>query len=276
MKIFVSCLEGLSYMQIAVIMAGGTGSRLDSTLPKQFLEIASRPVLIITLDKFINKLDLHRNCAVQGRRPPLYEDTAREDNDAMCNFREDLFNMVYVGVHPEYMEYTHELLCRFYGENHGIILICGGENRHDTLINIITHIQDNVNTTDKTTIITHDAARPFVTDEIIDAHIADIQKYDCCGTYTKVQDTLVYSENGNFADKTVSRQNLWYVQTPQSFNLQKLIEAIKLLNQEQINELTDSCKIMETAKIPVKIIQGDIINFKITTKEDLELAKKLY
>ncbi|MCL2013922.1 MAG: 2-C-methyl-D-erythritol 4-phosphate cytidylyltransferase [Oscillospiraceae bacterium] len=229
-------------LYIAAIMAGGVSSRMGKSKPKQFLDLNGRPVLIVTLDKFINA-----------------------------------FDAVYVGIHPEWCEYTAGLLCDFYGKDHNIKIVQGGKSRHDTLMEVIAKIEKNHILSEEDVIVTHDAARPLVSKEIIAAHIREMKNQICCGTYIENEDTLAYSENRKTIKKTISRHNIWRAQTPQSFKLSALKNAIKNLSREQIESLTDACGIFELAHkhTPVKIVPGSMLNFKITKQEDLELAGKL-
>ena len=121
-------------------MAGGVGSRMKiSDCPKQFLPLGDKPIIIHTLEKFL-----------------------------MCQ----RFDRVYVGVHPTWVQHTHELVKKHLSQfEEKIRLVPGGNDRNETLMNVIDAIEGDNGVNEENIIVTHDAVRPFVTARIINDNI---------------------------------------------------------------------------------------------------------
>jgi|DEB0MinimDraft_10_1074344.scaffolds.fasta_scaffold18163_4 2-C-methyl-D-erythritol 4-phosphate cytidylyltransferase/2-C-methyl-D-erythritol 2,4-cyclodiphosphate synthase len=143
--------------------------------------------------------------------------------------------------------------------------VFGGQERQDSVFNALEKITDL--NPDK--ILIHDAARPFVTKEIIDSLIS--LENEAVIPTIKISDTIKKVENGIIC-KTISRDNLYLAQTPQFFDY----DLIKNLHQKyQGQNFTDDSALCEEEKIKIAVIDGDINNFKITTKQDYDKARKI-
>lgn len=143
--------------------------------------------------------------------------------------------------------------------------IFGGQERQDSVFNALEKITDlNPNK-----ILIHDAARPFVTQKIIDDLIESENKATI--PVIRISDTVKKVEN-NLIYKTISRENLYLAQTPQFFDY----DLIKNLHQKyQGQNFTDDATLCEKDEIKIAVIDGDINNFKITTKQDYDKARKI-
>ena len=227
-------------MIFAGIVAGGTGNRMGANMPKQFLDLNEKPILIHTVEKFY----------------------------AIANI-----DKIYIGVHPEWVEYCLDLLTRFNLNNNRITVVPGGSDRNSTVFNIVDKINSEYWLSDKDIILTHDAVRPFVTEKIINDNISSAQLYDSCGTYISAVDTIICSADGETVTTVPARKEMFQAQTPQSFNIIKLKQEYDSLNEEQKSQLTDTCSIFTIKGLPVHIVQGDVSNMKITTVKDFEIAK---
>ena len=199
-------------MIFAGIVAGGCGSRVKSAvIPKQFIEIGGVPVIVRTVRAFL----------------------AVEEID-----------MVYVGIKPDWHEYTDETIVAEHGENEGDI------------------------------ILTHDAVRPFVTEKIIKDNIEAMAKHSACGTYMPAVDTIIRSD-GEKVRETLNRSELYQAQTPQTFRLGDLRRNYYSLSEEQNKKLTDTCSVFTACNEDIYLVVGDALNFKITTDSDLRMANAL-
>ncbi len=153
------------------------------------------------------------------------------------------------------------------GLDHPIQIIAGGKQRWQS-------VRNGVGLSRAEWLLVHDAARPFVNQAVIDSLLEKRHDYRCAITATPVTDTIrTYS--GDRCIETIDRNRLLRVGTPQLFQRESLIGV---LNQAQTmaHPPTDEAMLMEAAGIPVGFAWGDPHNFKITTKEDLELANALY
>ncbi len=231
-------------MIYAGIVAGGTGSRVGGTIPKQYLDINGCPMLIRTVKPFTL-------------------------TDKICR--------IYIAVSSEWFTYAQELLVKHYkaDELDRIKLIEGGINRNDSVMNIITAVCSDNNITDDDILITHDAARPFVTNEMIEENIRCASENTVCTTAIPVTDTIIVSSDGSKVDETPNRNALFQAQTPQTFKINALLEAYARLTDEQINSLTDICGIFSSVGKPVSIVKGSVENIKVTSPLDIKIAEAI-
>lgn len=149
-----------------------------------------------------------------------------------------------------------------------INVIKGGERRQDSVRNgvLATRVDSHL-------VCIHDAARPFVTVELINQSINACQSADGGVVALKSPDTVKYSENG-LIKKTINRDNVWLAQTPQTFKKKKLIEAIVDAEKNNIT-CTDESSLMERMGFSILLIEGHINNFKITSQDDWSRAETL-
>ena len=149
-------------------------------------------------------------------------------------------------------------------KKNNIKLISGGESRKDSVINglkVVKKANDIV--------CIHDAARPFLKTSYIKHSIEACGEFDGAITAIPVIDTVKKADN-QLIKKTIDRESLWMAQTPQTFKKDKLLYSIKNFSYLDI---TDESMLMEEANFKIKLIKGDYLNFKITNREDWELAK---
>ncbi len=230
-------------MIFAGIVAGGIGSRMkNSGVPKQFIRVLDKPIIIYTVEKF----------------------TAQKHIDE-----------IYIGIKPEWHTVMDGLLNEYGIDTNRVKVVDGGSDRNGTVMNIVEAIKAQHKVKKGDIIITHDAVRPFLTDKMIEANIIAALKYSACGTYVKCIDTVVRSENGDTVDSTLDRSTLFRAQTPQSFDITLLDKYYNELDEQQKNELTDTCSIFTAKGEKIHIVEGDAINIKITTDSDLIIAKLL-
>ena len=230
-------------MIFGAILAGGTGSRMGVDKPKQFLKIGDKkPIIIHTIEKFML-------CAK--------------------------FDHIYIGIHADWIDYTKDLITKYIGPTNKIILVTGGENRNATIFNIISSIEKKYGASDEHIIVTHDAVRPFVTLRIINENIVTAQKYGACDTVVKAIDTIVESEDAVVINNIPERSHMFQGQTPQSFNINLIKRLYYDLSNDEKAILTDACKICVVRDVQVRLVEGEITNIKITTVDDLKIARAM-
>ena len=144
-----------------------------------------------------------------------------------------------------------------------IIVTIGGKERWQSVRNGIEALPENISH-----VMVHDAARPFVSDEIISSVAKALEK-DCCIVAKPVFDTVKIAENG-FVKNTLNRQTVWLAQTPQAAPVALLKELYKKMEALPAFYPTDEASILEKFDIPVKIVEGNTLNDKITAREDME------
>lgn len=226
-------------MIFAGIVAGGTGTRMGADIPKQFLKIGEKPIIVHTISRFLENKNIEK---------------------------------IYLGVHPDWIEYTNKILSEYNLDNSRISIIKGGTDRNSTVFNIIDLIVNEYNINDSDIILTHDGVRPFVTQKVINNNIDAALKYGACGTYIPAVDTIIRSQDGNIVSEVPPRPEMFQAQTPQSFNILKLKNTYKSLTEVEKEKLTDTCSVFTIKGLPIHIVEGDVFNMKITTAHDLKIA----
>lgn len=233
-------------MIFGAILAGGTGSRMGLTnMPKQFLELGDKPIIIHTLQKFLLNLK---------------------------------FDVIYLGIHENWTGYMGDLIEKYIVDEENknkIKVINGGVDRNSTIMNIVENIEKNYTLTNEDIIVTHDAVRPFITSRILEENIEMSLKYGACDTVIPAIDTIVVSENNKIIKEIPNRQYMYQGQTPQSFKILELKKLYNELSKEEKEILTDACKIFVIKGKEVHLVRGEISNLKITTQEDYKIAQAM-
>ena len=233
-------------MVIGAIVAGGTGRRMGTAVPKQFLKLGKRTILLRSVDAFL-----------------------------AC----DEVDKVIVGVPKEWVRFTKQLMDEAgYGEKRSRIKVTeGGSNRNETMWKITEYAVEKLHADDMTVMVTHDAVRPFVTDDIIRS---TIKMLVACGEKTGVTaavpctDTILrIGENAEVVE-TPKRINMMQAQTPQTVYLGTWRKVYKKLSAADREFRTDISGMYISAGLRVKVVDGDRGNSKITTPEDYEAAKR--
>ena len=228
-------------MIYSVILAGGSGTRLGADMPKQFLEICSRPVIIRSIDAFSQS---------------------------------GLVDKIIVSVPAAYIEYTRSLIEKFCPQLN-ISVIPGGSNRNSSLFNALEYIKKSGEYSPDTVVLTHDAVRPFINKRIIADNIKSAREYGGCNTVVRCVDTVLVSEDGRFISSVPDRSSLYNAQTPQSFLFEPLYAAYLKLSPSETERMTDACSVFLKYGGRVALVDGDENNIKITYKSDLGRAETI-
>lgn len=228
-------------MNFIQIMAGGIGKRMgNTTMPKQFLSLGGKPIIIHTIEKFILNSS---------------------------------FEKIIVSCPKSWMQYAKETIGN-YTDDSRIVVIEGGKERNDTLIKAIEYIEMQYSVDDMDILMVHDAVRPFVDRRIIEENLKLVEKYNAVDTCIPAFDTIVSIENKEILE-IPNREKMYQGQTPQTFKIQVLKECYNCLSDEEKITMTDSCKICLLSGEKVGVVEGDVANMKITTPYDLNIANSL-
>lgn len=176
-------------MNIAMIFAGGRGVRMGSGIPKQFLEIHGKPVLVHTLELFQEH---------------------------------DMIDKIYISVLEDYIGKTQKLVDR-YGLDKVVSIIPGGATAQDSIYNVLKDAEKE-NDGDSIVLL-HDGVRPFVSYDTIKQNIESVQKYGSAITCTACYETILLSKSGEKVDSVPYRKDTFAAQAPQSFRLKDIIAA---------------------------------------------------
>ena len=231
-------------MIYAGILAGGTGTRMGiSNMPKQFLDLGNKPIIIHTIEKFLLEPEIEK---------------------------------IVVGVHEDWISHAEDLVEEYISTfKDRIIIVAGGPDRNTTIENIIRAIDDYKELTDEDIVITHDSVRPFITLRIIKDNIRLAKECDAVDTVVEAVDTIVESTNGEYITNIPNRAHYYQGQTPQSFRCKDFLSLYNSLTSEEKQILTDACKIFVIKGKEVALAKGEYSNLKITTVTDLKIAKSM-
>jgi 2-C-methyl-D-erythritol 4-phosphate cytidylyltransferase len=179
-----------------------------------------------------------------------------------------LIDEIAVAVSPEYFQTMEKIIAK-YSFKKKIIIAEGGKERQDSVFSAISVLNPNP----EDFICVHDAARPFLSNEILKNALQAAEENGSAVVAIKSRDTLLNAKE-NVVTDYVNRDNVYYVQTPQIFKYSLFSGAIQKAKEDNFVG-TDESMLLFRAGEKVLIVDGDISNFKITTKNDLEIAEKL-
>ena len=177
----------------------------------------------------------------------------------------DAVDVVIVAVPREDMDLTRRMLADAALQVH---IVQGGGTRQESVCNGLLNVEG------AGLVLVHDAVRPLVTGELISRVLGGVGDADACIPALAVSSTLKEVREGMVV-RTVSRSNLYEVQTPQAFPVLKILEAHTLARRRGVLDATDDSAVMELAGGTVRVVEGDPCNIKITVGKDLEIAEAM-
>ena len=228
-------------MNIAVIFAGGAGKRMNSKdIPKQFLDLFGKPIIIRTLEHFGNNAQ----------------------TDA-----------VVIACLEEYIQYLSDLLKR-YGIRKVRRIVPGGETGQLSIYNGLLAAREVAGQEDAVVLI-HDGVRPLITDDLITRNIETVRKYGNCITSGMVQETIAEVDDEGVVRSVPDRKNSRVAKAPQSCRLSELLSVHEQAMKDGVYNSIDTCTLLNAYGIKLHMIDGPAENIKITTREDYFLARTL-
>ena len=217
----------------AIVLAAGSGKRMNSKVHKQYLIIQDRPVLYYSLKAL--------------------EDSAVDEI------------VLVVGKGEE--KFCRKEIVDKYGISKVKAIVEGGKERYHSVFEGLKQ------TSDADYVLIHDGARPFVNQDIIRRCMQEVQKYQACVVGMPVKDTIKIADEEGYAKQTPDRKNVWMIQTPQTFSYALIYEAYEEMLKTEDTAITDDAMVLERIKgKKSKLIEGSYRNIKITTPEDLLIA----
>ena len=219
----------------AIVLAAGSGSRMHSDTKKQYMEIQNKPVVWYSLNAFENSS----------------------------------VDEILLVVPEGEREYAQAEFVDKYGFKKVAMVITGGAHRYDSVYHGLEHTTGDY-------VLIHDAARPMITNEIIERCIEGAKEYKACVAGMPVKDTIKEVNEDKIVVNTPSRDTLYITQTPQAFEYDLVHNSyIKLFGSGDQNVTDDAMVVEQFGKTKVKFVDGSYENIKITTPEDIEVAKTL-
>ena len=222
-------------MNGVVIVAAGTGSRMNMGINKQFIKLEGKEIIAYTIEKFYNNSNIE---------------------DIVVVVKED---------ESEFLK--KEILDKYNFKN--VKIAYGGKERQDSVYNGLKLLDEKCDV-----VLIHDGARPFVSDKIIDKSIEEAKEHKAIVVGVPVKDTIKVIDNDKNIVDTPNRNVLWAVQTPQTFDYNILIDAYKDAFKNKFYG-TDDAMLVERIGYKVKMLEGSYNNIKITTQEDLNIGSQI-
>lgn len=222
-------------MNIAIILAGGTGMRLGSEIPKQYIQVMDRPVIAYCLDKFVESGAVD---AIQIVADPFWHDFIEQSADS-DGFR-----------------------CKWKGFSKP------GANRQLSILNGLRDVMQYAS--GDSYVMIHDAARPLVKKDTIQFCFDKAQGHDGVMPVLPMKDTVYLSEDGKCVTALLDREKVFAGQAPEVFRLGAYFDANKALSEDRILDMKGSTEPAVLAGLDIVMVNGDEDNFKITTAQDLE------
>ncbi len=222
---------------VGIVVAAGSGTRMGGTTPKQYRELAGKPIIYYSLkvfeESFVDEIVLVVN---EGR-----EDFCRTE------------------------------IVEKYGLGKVRQIVTGGAERYDSVYRGLCAVPDC------DYVYIHDGARPFVDADILERARRCVLETEACAAGMPLTDTIKRVDERQFVTATLSRERVWQMQTPQVFSYPLVREAYEALAAAgDWAGITDDAMVVERAlSHPVKLFEGSYRNMKITTPEDLAMAEQM-
>lgn len=226
-------------MNIAVIFAGGSGQRMRSKdIPKQFLEMHRKPIIIYTLELF-------------------------EKNDSI--------DAIVVSCLEEWMDYLQELIYKFRIQKVKKI-VPGGKTGQMSIFNGLEAAKE-ISEGVKSIVLIHDGVRPLINDKVINDNILSVKKYGSAITTSVVQETILVVNDDESIDYVPDRNYSRVAKAPQSFWLNDILDAHYRAQENKVLDYIDSCTLMKHYGHKLFLVDGPSENIKITTPNDFFIMR---
>ena len=218
-----------------IVVAAGKSDRFEGKTKKPFANLDGRPIFIRSLEKFINRDDVCQT--ILAVSPDDFEEVKRKYAS----------NLAFMGV----------------------ALVEGGAERFDSVAAALDKVSG-----DAELVAVHDAVRPCVTEDMIDAVFAEAAKSGAAILAAPLTGTIKRVSQAKVVDQTLDRAGLYEAQTPQVFKRDLLMTAYQKRDQVE-GPITDDAMLVERASHPVAVVESDLTNLKITARGDLPLASAI-
>ena len=224
---------------IALIIAGGVGARMHQDIPKQFLSVNDKPVIIYTLEAFQNHPDI---------------------------------DAIYVACLSGWQEILKAYIKQF-NITKAVTIIEGGKNGQDSIRNGVYAIAENYQ--DDDLIMVHDAIRPMLSADIISENIVKCKKYGNAITVIPCMEAMLKSEDEIESTESILRNSLFRAQTPQTISVGEAVRLHKEALEKGITNSVATCTLLLELGRKVYFAKGSELNIKITTTDDITIFKAL-
>ena len=225
---------------IGVILAGGTGSRVGLSIPKQLLKIAGKPVLEHTVGIFAEA---------------------------------EVIDEILILMHPDHLAAADQIAARYPKVTR---VVPGGNTRNESTRAALQALGETADADDR--VLFHDAVRPLLEMRIVNDLVAALDDHDAVDVAIRSADTIIEVDDDNVIVDIPDRSSLRRGQTPQAFRLSTIQEAYRLAWQDPDFVATDDCSVVlkYLPQVPIAVVNGSEQNMKITEPIDVFIADKLF
>ena len=231
-----------SYRTAAVVLAAGSGKRMNAGVKKQYMEIAGRPVLYYSLKAF----------------------------------EESFIDEIVLVVSQDEIEQVQESYVNRYGFQKISRIVAGGKERYHSVAYGLQAVRQDCDF-----VFIHDSARPMLTQEILQRVYRAVQEEEASVVGVPSKDTVKIADEQGYVSVTPNRSLVWNVQTPQVFSYPLVHSAYEELLQKEQELLASGVQITDDAMVvehlahhKVKLVEGSYENIKITTPEDVQIVER--
>ena len=222
---------------IAIVLAAGSGKRMDQETAKQYMKLKTHPVIAYTLSVF-------ERC--------------------------EAIDEVVVIIPPDTIEYFESEILDRYRFKKVLRLVVGGHHRQQSVYNGIVSVKDK-----DSTLVIHDGVRPFVTEKALIDLVAAAKEHKAACAVTKVNFTVKRVQK-SLIKETVDRKELFLAHTPQAFSYEVIHKAHVTYQDGDQHPATDDAELVERIKVPVHAVEiDDLTAFKLTTPNDILIAEAI-
>ena len=228
--------QGDKKKDTAIVVAGGRGSRMGGNLPKQYLELKGKPVISYCLEAF----------------------------------ERSFIDEVILVTAEDFLDFCRTNIVEKYGYKKVKKIVAGGKERYHSVEKGLQEAKDS------DYVYIHDAARPYVTQEMLERLAYAVRCYDAVAAAVPTKDTIKEADEDAMSVKTLDRSRLWNIQTPQVFSYPLISSAFEELKRDSAAGITDDTMVVEKyTGHRVKMVEGSYSNYKITTPEDMIIMEAL-
>ena len=228
-------------MNIAILTAGGTGARTHQDLPKQFITVDNKPIIIYTLEAF-------------QQHPSIDE--------------------IYISC----LEGWSTIL-EAYAKQFNITklkrVVIGGVTGQESIYNGLKAVKEDNTNTDDIVVIIHDGNRPMLSQDVITDNLVKQKQYGSAVAVIPTTEVVFVSEDGVESNAALNREELWRTQTPHSYKFNELWNTHNKAISDGVRNMAASCSLMQKYGYTTYFSNGSEKNIKITTVEDIEIFKAL-
>lgn len=235
-----------------ILLAGGSGKRMGTERPKQYLEVAGKPLIWYPL-RALEKSAVVDDCVLMAPQGDL--------------------------------AYVEEQIVRAGGFSKVRAVAAGGGERYESVWKGIRKVEQGAAESDgpPEVVMIHDGARPFLTEAILERCFRAALEYGACTAAVPAKDTVTIADEEGFEAETPNRRYVWNVQTPQAFRWELLVPAFRRMaeeldgpgGREALSWITDDVSVVGYyTGVRIRLVQGDYRNIKVTTGEDLQVAER--